>query len=271
MTLSHGTPPCRVHVRGHGNAASSARGALVLSLGGAVDGTGQHGPQHRRGSQPVGRAACRCAGRPAGSSASIPTRASGTTPTCDEAHQLTLERFAPSHPGEFDVAMSVFVLEHVADPESFVDACAHVLRPAGPVVRADRAQVPLLRHVHLGHHPAARGGPAARAPQGARRGGPLPLPHRVPDEHHDADLPPAGAVAGFDVGRVPHVRQARPLRVVPARQAQAGRPGLDQAGLRTQRAPPDGHAQLLRHPLRPSQTRDQTKTATARASSPSCS
>ena len=27
-----------------------------------------------------------------------------------------MERFAPGHPGEYDVAMSVFVLEHVADP-----------------------------------------------------------------------------------------------------------------------------------------------------------
>ncbi len=49
----------------------------------------------------------------------------------DEAHQLTMERFAPSHPGEYDVAMSVFVLEHVADPEGFVDACAHVLPHQG--------------------------------------------------------------------------------------------------------------------------------------------
>ena len=34
----------------------------------------------------------------------------------DERHQASLEEFAPDHEGEFDVALAVFVLEHVADP-----------------------------------------------------------------------------------------------------------------------------------------------------------
>ena len=49
----------------------------------------------------------------------------------DERHQASLEEFAPDHAGEFDVAVAVFVLEHVADPEAFTAACARTLRPGG--------------------------------------------------------------------------------------------------------------------------------------------
>ena len=49
----------------------------------------------------------------------------------DEYHQLSLEEFAPSHPDEFDLAFSVFVLEHVARPGEFAHACAGVLKPGG--------------------------------------------------------------------------------------------------------------------------------------------
>ena len=52
----------------------------------------------------------------------------------DEGYQQTLEQFATGHPGEFDVAFSVFVLEHVADPDGFAAAAARVLRPGGSLM-----------------------------------------------------------------------------------------------------------------------------------------
>jgi SAM-dependent methyltransferase len=51
--------------------------------------------------------------------------------TLDACWQTTLEAFAPSHPAEFDLAFSVFVMEHVAEPTSFIDAAATVLKPGG--------------------------------------------------------------------------------------------------------------------------------------------
>jgi SAM-dependent methyltransferase len=50
---------------------------------------------------------------------------------CDERHRTTIEEYAAAHAGEFDVVLSVFVLEHVARPEEFARACAQVLRPGG--------------------------------------------------------------------------------------------------------------------------------------------
>ena len=49
----------------------------------------------------------------------------------DEWHQSTLEDFAATHVEEFDVAMAVFVLEHVGDPEAFTAACFRTLKPGG--------------------------------------------------------------------------------------------------------------------------------------------
>lgn len=49
----------------------------------------------------------------------------------DERHMMSLERFAEDHPGEFDAAFAVYVLEHVSSPAAFMAACARVLRPGG--------------------------------------------------------------------------------------------------------------------------------------------
>ena len=143
----------------------------------------------------------------------------------DERYQGTVEEFAVEHVGEFDVALCVFVLEHVADPQAFSAACARTLRPGGVLFAltvnkyqyfglttwaTTRLHVnePLLRHL-----------------KGADVVDELPLPDRVPDELARA-VQQAPAAGGLPVRRVPDVRQARPLRVVPAGRAEATGPGL---------------------------------------------
>jgi SAM-dependent methyltransferase len=48
-----------------------------------------------------------------------------------ERHQMSVEEFARDHAAEFDVAVALYVLEHVTDPAAFAAACARVLRPGG--------------------------------------------------------------------------------------------------------------------------------------------
>lgn len=55
-------------------------------------------------------------------------------PHVGERYQQSLEQFAPGHPDEFDIAFSVFVLEHVADPDRFAASCAQVLKPGGTLM-----------------------------------------------------------------------------------------------------------------------------------------
>jgi SAM-dependent methyltransferase len=52
-------------------------------------------------------------------------------PHVAERHRTSIEAFAADHPEEFDVVLSVFVLEHVEHPADFARACARVLRPGG--------------------------------------------------------------------------------------------------------------------------------------------
>jgi SAM-dependent methyltransferase len=52
-------------------------------------------------------------------------------PTLNERYFLSMEEFSEDHEDEFDLAFSVFVLEHVCDPWAFTRACAQVLKPGG--------------------------------------------------------------------------------------------------------------------------------------------
>ena len=45
--------------------------------------------------------------------------------------QSTVEAFAEAHPGQFDVVTCMEMLEHVPDPASAINACAHLLKPGG--------------------------------------------------------------------------------------------------------------------------------------------
>jgi len=48
-----------------------------------------------------------------------------------ERYRLPVEELGPEHDGRYDVLLSIFVLEHVADPPEFAAACARLLRPGG--------------------------------------------------------------------------------------------------------------------------------------------
>lgn len=49
----------------------------------------------------------------------------------DERHRMTLEEYAADNVARFDIALAVYVLEHVAQPREFMAACARVLKPGG--------------------------------------------------------------------------------------------------------------------------------------------
>jgi SAM-dependent methyltransferase len=50
---------------------------------------------------------------------------------CHERHQQSIEDFADANAGRFDTAFSIYVLEHVSEPEEFLTACRKVLKPHG--------------------------------------------------------------------------------------------------------------------------------------------
>ena len=60
-----------------------------------------------------------------------PDAAIETNTSLAERHRMPLEEFAPCNAGRFDVAMSVYVVEHVTDAAAFAMANAQVLRPGG--------------------------------------------------------------------------------------------------------------------------------------------
>jgi len=91
-------------------------GGRVLNVGAGTNLSGRLRPVRRRAGHLVGV---------------DPDPAVLANPTLDEAHHLSMEEFATLDPEPFDLAFSVFVLEHVHDPHAFTAACAHVLRPGG--------------------------------------------------------------------------------------------------------------------------------------------
>ncbi len=92
------------------------QGGRVLNIGAGKNLSGRLRPVRRRAGCLVGI---------------DPDSAIHDNDTLDERHQATLQEYARQDPEPFDLAFSVFVLEHVSDPRTFVDAAARVLRPGG--------------------------------------------------------------------------------------------------------------------------------------------
>ena len=115
------TPPPRAAVRGFARwvASEIPPGGRVLNVGAGRNLSGPLAPVRRRAGVIVGV---------------DPDVSVHANPWLDEAHQLSVEEFARRRPEPFDVAFSVFVLEHVRDPGAFVAACAAVLRPEGTLL-----------------------------------------------------------------------------------------------------------------------------------------
>ena len=93
--------------------------ACVLNIGAGAGLSGPMRPVRRRAERLVGVDPSPCVWQ---------------NPHLDERHERTLEEFALDHSAEFDLAFSVFVLEHVTNPEEFAQACARVLRPGGTLM-----------------------------------------------------------------------------------------------------------------------------------------
>lgn len=89
---------------------------VVLDLGAGEHASGELGPLLRRHPHLVG---------------TDPDHAIERNSTLHERYRLTAEQLAEQHPGRYDVILSIYVLEHVASPEAFAEACATMLRPGG--------------------------------------------------------------------------------------------------------------------------------------------
>jgi SAM-dependent methyltransferase len=121
-------PPARpVPAFGRWVAESVTPGARVLNIGGGCNVSGRHPRIRRRSGWLV---------------AVDPSGRIHADSDADERYQLTLEEYAATHAEQFDVAFAVFVLEHVEQPDQFVQAAATVLRPGGLLF----ALTPNLRH-----------------------------------------------------------------------------------------------------------------------------
>ena len=118
VTTATVVPAPRDTVRGLARWAAQAcgDGARVLNVGAGEDVSGALRPLLRRGVHLVGV---------------DPDEAIERNRSLAERHRMELEEFSTAHEGEFDLVLSVYVLEHVADPAGFTAACARVLRPGG--------------------------------------------------------------------------------------------------------------------------------------------
>ena len=110
------SPPAGVPAFARWVAEECFQGARVLNIGAGRNLSGALTPVRRRAGQLVGV---------------DPDPSISDNATLDERHHQSLEEYAATGPEPFDLAFSVFVLEHVHDPTAFIRACARVVRPGG--------------------------------------------------------------------------------------------------------------------------------------------
>lgn len=98
-------------------ASDCPEGAPVLSIGAGEDWSGSLRSLRKRSPYLVGV---------------DPDAAIERNRSLAERHRMSLEEFAASEPDRrFEVALAVYVLEHVAEPDAFVAACAQLLEDGG--------------------------------------------------------------------------------------------------------------------------------------------
>ena len=97
-------------------AGSCPEGAAVLSVGAGADVSGGMQPLLRRRPILVGV---------------DPDQAIERNGTLAERHRMSVEAYADTHADAFDLVVSTYVFEHVANPSEFATAIARVLRPGG--------------------------------------------------------------------------------------------------------------------------------------------
>lgn len=109
-------PRSSVHALARWAAEDCPAGSRVLNIGAGEDWSGPLRPLLRRSPYLVGV---------------DPDGAIERNDSLDERHRMTLEEYARDTGARFDLALAVYVLEHVADPAAFTSACARVLEPGG--------------------------------------------------------------------------------------------------------------------------------------------
>jgi SAM-dependent methyltransferase len=132
-------------------------GARVLNIGAGCNLSGSLTPVRRRAGQLVGV---------------DPDPSIWDNTTLDEHHHQSLEDYAATGPEPFDLAFSVFVLEHVHDPTAFTRACSRLLRPGGVLMGMT---VNMWHYFGLATWAATRAGVAERL-----------LPHLRPQQQVDS-------------------------------------------------------------------------------------
>ena len=111
-------------------------------------------------------------------------------PWLDEGHQLLVEEFAPTTAERFDVALCMYVIEHVEAPGAFLEAIRSLLAPGGSCFGV----TPNLWHYFglasagaaRARHPgvAAPAAAATRVDRGLSLARALPLQHHRPAASH---------------------------------------------------------------------------------------